>query len=272
MEKLVKYSLSIVLTFLFSCGPVEQPSSIPIDQEIARLDSLRKLYHQGTEYSQVYFDSLISLAPTNEYYYREKSVAHTKIGDYHIAFPLLEKSAQLDPKESLYYYSWLLLYYYRDYDRALLRLEEYDALSPGFTDSPWGENIHFLKGLAHKQKGDYKKAIQEFDLSIATDGYDYADPYTFVYRAICFLNTGAYEKAKADLELFISLEPNTVMPYYYMAQYYIAQNNKEKAKQHLAIAATQLALDHHKTDPYMEVFDAVQEGMIADSYKRLEGS
>lgn len=270
MERLVKYFLSGIVIFIMGCQQSKAPEIVDKDQEIKRLDSLRQSYHQATLYRQAYFDSLIILDPKNEYYYREKSVAHTKIGDYHLAFPLLEKSASLDPKESLYYYSWLLLYYYRDYDRALVRLEEFDALTPDFTDSPWGENIHYLKGLAHKQQGNYSKAIEEFNTAVATDGYEYSDPYTFIYRAICYLELKAYEKAKTDLERFISSNPKAVMPYYYLAQYYMANKKDNEAKYHLALAKKHLLLDHHKTDPYMEVFDAVSLGMIDDLYAKLE--
>jgi len=57
--------------------------------------------------------------------YHSLSVQNTKNGNYSIAIAALEKAMELDPKEISPYYGWVLLYYYRDYEKSLKILEQY---------------------------------------------------------------------------------------------------------------------------------------------------
>ena len=50
------------------------------------------------------------------------SVQNTKNGNYAEAIYGLENSLAIAPKEMEGYYGWVLLYYYRDYKKALLHL------------------------------------------------------------------------------------------------------------------------------------------------------
>ncbi|MBL4668103.1 MAG: hypothetical protein JKY30_02420 [Flavobacteriales bacterium] len=121
--------------------------------------------------------------------YHSLSVQNTKNGNYSIAIAALEKAMELDPKEISPYYGWVLLYYYRDYEKSLKILEQYDAYTPNFSDAPMGEDIHYLKGLAHMQLEHYQIAIDEFNIYItnlaSTHGEDFVDVYTFVQKGRC---------------------------------------------------------------------------------------
>ena len=56
--------------------------------------------------------------------YHSVSVQNTKNGNYSIAIDFLEKAMAINPQEVSRYYGWLLLYYYRDYEKALAVLEQ----------------------------------------------------------------------------------------------------------------------------------------------------
>ena len=71
------------------------------------------------------------------------SVQNTKHGNYAEAIQALEKSLAINAKEMEGYYGWVLLYYYRDYEKSLKHLNHYDDLTPQDVDAPVGENIHF---------------------------------------------------------------------------------------------------------------------------------
>ena len=234
-----------------------------------QLEADRRMYYQGSQIRQAIFDTLIMLNPETEYYYRQKSIAHTKIGDYHIAFPLLEKSAELDPKESLYYYSWLLLYLYRDYERALERLQQYDDLTPNQMDVAWGENVDYLKGLAHKQLGNYPEAIRAFTKAIEEEGAQNVDLYAFVYRGIAYAQMADHREAILDFDQAIQLYQKCTMAYYYKAVSLAALGQREKASTFFTKAEELLRQGIKKTDPYVEVFDEVHLEMIEDQRKNL---
>jgi tetratricopeptide (TPR) repeat protein len=226
--------------------------------------------YQGSRHNQAMYDTLIRIDPFTERWYRQKSIAHTKIGDYHIAFPLLEKAARLDPKESLYYYSWLLVELYRDYDRALHYLTTFDTLTPNQVDYAWGTNVHLLKGLCHKQKGDYPKAIAAFNDCIASEPFDAVDVYTFVYRGICYTKTGEAEKAIADFDEAIRRYERCTMAYFYKGQaLWTLQRDAEGARAMYEKTKILLAQGYKKTDPYIEVFDEVHLIMVEDALAEL---
>ncbi|MEO1517736.1 MAG: tetratricopeptide repeat protein [Bacteroidota bacterium] len=237
--------------------------------KIARLERERGFYHQGSHIRQAMFDSLILLDPQNEYHYRQKSVAHTKIGDFHIAFPLLEKAASIDPAEALYYYSWLLAYFYRDYERALQRLEEFDALTPNAPDIAWGEDVRYMKGLVYKQMGQYENAIEQFDL-YERESTGSIDTYTYVYRGICWTKLRMPRKAIADFDLAIKDYSRCSMAYYYKGVALTKTGQKDNAKKAFQKARELVAKGYKKTDAYKEVYDEVYLEMIDDQLALLD--
>lgn len=275
MDKLLIFSLSI-LFFASGCGE-RKPDKINFDHltvaqkatKTKELDSLRRYYAQGFRIRQAMFDSLIALNPQNEYYYREKSVAHSKIGDYHIAIPLLEKSASLNPSESLYYYSWLLSNLYHDYERALVKLQQYDDLTPGAVDYAWGENVNFLKGQMYKQLKQYDSAIREFDIYISTEG-EGVDMYVFVYKGIAYLEKGSYNEALKDFETALSLYDKSSMAHYYKGLALLQLGDTTAAVESIRRARDLVAKGYKKADPYKEVYNEVNLMQIDDKLAEIK--
>ena len=97
--------------------------------------------------------------------YRAQSVQNTKIGNYDEAIRYLDKAAELDPMNVDGYYGWVLLDYYRDYDKALFHLERLDSATD-FVDYVSDYNILYAKALCYKQKREYDRAIDLFEQSI----------------------------------------------------------------------------------------------------------
>ena len=273
MEKLLIFSLSILLL-----GCNESKSVKLIDYEQFSADARKAMaddyeakvrFYQGSRYNQEKYDTLIMMNPYSSSYYQGKSITHTKIGDYHIAFPLLEKAASIDD-EVLYYYGWVLLNNYHDFPRALQRLEEFDNLTPGQMDYSWGENVYHLKGLVHKEMGNYQAAIQEFSTCIEKEGLDKVDVYTIVYRGITYLKAGQYRNAVKDFDLSLELYPRCTMAFYYKGEALLKMGKKIKALESLESARTLLKRGIKKTDPYKDVFDEVHEVMINDLLKEAK--
>jgi tetratricopeptide (TPR) repeat protein len=270
MEKLWIFSLSLFLGWI-AVGCQAQPTGGYEQLDPEQRERLAQIYdaqfprwYQGAAYRQQKFDTLLAMAPWVESYWRQKSITHTKIGDYHLAFPLLEKAAELDPEEALYYYSWLLLFYYRDYERALHYLNEYDNLHPGQMQYAWGENVNYQKGLAHKGLGDFKSAIREFSTAIEQEGRERTDVYTFVYRGICYLKLERYEEAIQDFEECLAQYDRCAMAHTYRAIAHYGLGDFTNAQEDLQVARELIERGYKKEDPYIHVFNEVYPLLIED--------
>lgn len=225
--------------------------------------------YQGSTHRQEALDSLMVLQPEKASYYREKSVTLTKIGDYHQAFPLLEKAAKRDT-EILFYSSWVLLRLYRDYERALQQFETIDAMTPNQPDYAGGQNVNYSKGLAHKQLGNYEKAIAEFTICITDEGEANTDPYVFVYRGISHTNLKQYEQALQDFDLALKYYPQSSMACYYKAEALLAAGKPEAAKAYFQKAQHLIQQGYTRGEPYREVIDQVHAEMIEDQLLKLK--
>jgi tetratricopeptide (TPR) repeat protein len=265
MGKYSKYFLSLGITtsILFAC---DERKELKQEWDEASLLEQRKYYYQGSLFKQENSDRLIELQPEKASYYQGKSMTHTKIGDFHIAFPLLEKAYSLDPKETGYYYGWLLLYYYRDYERAIEKLKEFDDFTPDQPDFAWGEHVNFLKGLCYKQMGDYKKAIEEFNTVITMEA-GFVDVYAYVYRGIAQQRLGAHEEAISDFDKAIEEYQQNSMAFYYKGLSLSEQGKEIEAKEAYREALRLLQQGYLYRDPYHEAFDGISITMVEDQLK-----
>ncbi|ELR73229.1 Tetratricopeptide repeat family protein [Fulvivirga imtechensis AK7] len=275
MEKLLTYSLSI---FLFITAGCHQKQGIRFDHlsdeeksaKLQELDSIKNYYYQGSRIKQALFDTLMVLDPLNADYLQEKSVTHSKIGDYHVAIPLLEKAEELNPSETLYYYSWLMTNLYKDYEKALIKLQKYDDLTPEEVDYAWGENVNFLKGKMHQQLKQYDQALQEYDYYISSEGEENVDIYVFVYRGITHMENGRYKDALADFEKMLTLYDKSSMAYYYKGITHLQLADTASALEALLHAKTLLEKGYKKTDPYKEVYNEVHLMQVEDKLAELD--
>jgi tetratricopeptide (TPR) repeat protein len=233
-----------------------------------KLESEVKRMYEGSVIRQSKLDTLIALDPENEEYYRSKSFTHSRIGDYHIGFPLIEKAITLDPFDALYYSGWQLLYLYRDYDRALEYLAYYDDIAAG-VNYIWGENIHYLKGLAYKQKKLYDQAVEEFSLCVEYEGEN-TDEYVYVYRGIARLRNECLEDAINDFDMALERFEKCTMALVYKGEALLNLNEFERAKSNLLQAKALLHKGSKKTHPYVEVFDEVHLIQVNDLLHLIE--
>jgi tetratricopeptide (TPR) repeat protein len=267
MDKLLIFFLSVIVMLLHACTPktvsYEHLSAAERKAEAEAYRAAQPPFYQGSLYKEEMFDTLQMIDPGNAYYWWQQSIPHTKIGDYHIAIPILEEALAIDPAETLYYYSWLLINNYHDFPRALQYLEQFDQLTPNQIDYAWGENVLFLKGLAHKELGQYAEAITEFTNCIEKEGKN-VDIYTYVYRGITYLRMGEYEAAMADFDYALQDYPRCTMAHFYKGETLMKMGQEAAARQALEEARRLLKRGIKKTDPYKDVFDEVQEVMIDD--------
>lgn len=221
-------------------------------------------FYQGSNWSLHMLDTLIMVHPEGEWPYRTKSIPFTKRGDYHLAAPLLEESMKRDSSESLYYTSWLTLFHYRDYEKALELLQAYDNMTPNVRDYAWGQNVNYLKGLAFRQLQRFEEAIAEFDRGILEEA-KVASVYMYIYRGICRFHLRDFDLALQDFESALKKNERLGMAIYYKALCYKRMDYNDKARDWLEKAALEVAKGNKQDHPYFEVFDEVHTMMIQDS-------
>lgn len=203
--------------------------------------------------------------------YHSLSVQNTKNGNYSISIPALEKTMEMSPEEASGYYGWVLLYYYKDYERALKILEIHDAFSPDFQDAPMGEDIHYLKGLAQMQLHNYEVAIREFDEYInlvdSTSGEAFVDVYAFVQKGRCLANLEQFDKAVLSYKRAIKNYDNCTEAYYFMGITQMEMLQTEKACENFNIAHELIKQGFKSSDNYVEYFHEVYQLQIEESIR-----
>lgn len=202
--------------------------------------------------------------------YHEYSVQNTKHGNYAEAYTALEKAVAMDAKNIEGYYGWVLLYYYRDYNRALMHLSHYDNLTPG-VEAPVGENIHFLKALCHYQLHDYKAAVTELLLNEAFEterfGKKNCNFYIWFYMARCYEKMNEPKKAIDYYKQAIKQSPYATEACYYLGTLYQAQHNGKEATLYLQKAYELIKKGYKQQDIYVELFDEVYRPQIEEALK-----
>ena len=204
---------------------------------------------------------------------RGLSVQNTKNGNYRQAIELLEEGMKLDPETVSRYYGWLLLYYYRDYEKALKILELHDAFTPDFNDAPMGEDIHYLKGLAHFQLKNYEKANTEFDTYIShlgnTHGEDFVDVYTFVQKGRSLAQLNRKEEALAAYDKAILYAPSCTEAFYFKGLLLAEMGQIDSACIQLNTAKTLMAKGSKSSDNYVEYFHEIYWQDIDEAIKKF---
>lgn len=261
MGKWLIYCLSVcTVLFLTSCQ--EEEGGIVVPTRKAEL-YVPSMYSQGSQRWEKQKDSLISANPEEEKHYRQKSIPFTLRGDYDIAIPLLEKSYETDRTENLYYYSWVTLFHYRDYEKALRLLQEYDDLTPNVRDYPMSKNINYLKGLAHRQLGHWDSAIKEFQ-TVVKDEAELTDEYTYVYMGICYLMKGQYRTAHEQFDRALQVADNNTMAIYYKALTFRKEGKKALSERWLLKAEDCLLRGNTNYRSHTQAFDKVYLMTILD--------
>lgn len=197
------------------------------------------------------------------------SVQNTKHGNYAEAIQALEKSLAINAKEMEGYYGWVLLYYYRDYEKSLKHLNHYDDLTPQDVDAPVGENIHFLKGLCYYQLGQYQNAINEFELNekfeVSHFGQKNCNTYIYFYIARNYEKLNDLKKAETYYKKAIKQSQFPIEANFYLGLLYKQSNKLELSKKHIEKSLKDIKLGYKQQDIYVELFDEVYQTQIEEA-------
>ncbi|MGH6854589.1 MAG: tetratricopeptide repeat protein [Aestuariivirga sp.] len=107
-----------------------------------------------------------------------------------------------------------------EYDRAIADFDKAIALNPKYA-KPYNN-----RGFAYYDKGEYGRAIADFDKAIALN-LKYAKPY--YNRGLAYYDKGEYARAIADYDKAIALNPKYAKPYYNRGLAYYDKGEYDRA-------------------------------------------
>lgn len=219
------------------------------------------VYMGNNQRGNAIMEYALSKIPNPSYeLYHELSVQNTKNGNYKLAVKYLDIASKLNP-EVYGYYGWIMLYYYRDYERSLRYLEKYDSLTPNFSDFPAGESINYLKGMAYMNLNKYDRAIQEFDKYIQEttlkSGEDWVEASTFYYKGLCLQYQQNYSDAIINYNKAIKFYDSFLEAYYQKGICYIALGEQKMAMDDFQKSGELIQIGFRKQDVYIEIFHPV---------------
>lgn len=205
--------------------------------------------------------------------YHSVSVQNTKNGNYDKAIEYLNRASELEPKEVDGYYGWLLLYYYRDYEKALFHLNRYDAFTPDFDDYVGDDNILYAKALCYKETGQYHKALELFNKAISSElkGHDesWISHQLYFQKARTFHLLGEQKNAIEFYDNTIRLWEKSSEAYYYKGLAQIELNDSISGSKNLNIALELVKNGFKTSDSYVALFDEVYQQEIEKSINEL---
>lgn len=193
--------------------------------------------------------------------YHGLSVQHLKNGNYTESYKYMSEAVKLDPRENAGYFGWVLLYYYRDYPKALEYLNMYDDFTPNFSDFPVGENIHYLKGLAFMKMNQLDSALTEFNGYIKEENdagaADFIDVAVFIHRGRILAQRNQYSEAIKSCKKAIEVNSKCLEAYYFVAESQANNNEFELALKNIDVAESLYRSNLKASDIYVELFHEI---------------
>lgn len=230
--------------------------------------NLSNYFLQPSDLYRVYKDSALMVQPNNVDLRQRLSYSYKKVGDHIKAMEVLNKAVEIDTASGkadvLEYKAWTLLYYYRDYEGAVRDVDLIEKITKRTYNPCWGEPCGFIKGQALYKLGEFKKAIETFEIVNTEEdklGFDTNDNYMiFFYIGRCYTEMEDYDKAIVYYKKSLASVEKFPEAYYQLGLVYKQLNNEVKAIENFKLAKS--LINYNMGEPYIERFDKVFLYMI----------
>lgn len=215
-------------------------------------------YYQGSPACQALLEEAKQYDPTYALAYREIGVPYLKRG-ITAAFPhYYGKAADLDPLGWMGWRGYLYLYFYRDYERALVDFNRLDTITPGVVDYPQSTSVDYMRAICYLQLGDYDSAIDYLDQHIAHEdtvaGFDYIPSEAFLYRGIAYWKKGESAQAIHSFLTGHEIEDYNADLQFWLAKVYAENKEHTTARRWFAQAERAFQQRDFNRRPYVEEF------------------
>ncbi len=232
-------------------------------------------YNQGIPQETFLIQEGLSHQPNSADLWRELGAPCIKRGFAKKSYEYYGKAVALDAENWQGWRGYLYLYFYRDYEKALLDFKATDLLTPDFVDYPQSTSVYFMRAICYLQMDSYDEAINFFDKHIKEElkavEKEYLDPRVFLYKGIAYFKKGELATASSIFREGIENEnEKNADLWFWLAKAESEQGNLSKALLALDNSEKQYLLGHFNERSYVEEFYQVYLSMIRDFRNELK--
>jgi tetratricopeptide (TPR) repeat protein len=279
-------SLRIVVILLLFIGcksnrevpfPYEKLSQVEKDSLSEYYKELSYYYLQPSKAHRIAKDTAILLNPNKVENIQVLSYSYKKTGEHIKAMHLLNKAVAMDvvkgSVEALKYRAWSLLYFYRDYEGAIMDVDQiFKVLNTNYTGC-WGEPCGLIKGQALMRLKKYDEAIKVLENVLDEEkriGFNPDQNFLVnFYLGRCFHEDQNFLNAINQYQKVLDIDPKYTEALYQTAMVYLALEEKEKAKEYLHEAHKWFLKGQKMGEPYFERFDELFLYQIEEQLAKL---
>jgi tetratricopeptide (TPR) repeat protein len=125
-----------------------------------------------------------------------------------------------------------------------------DECTKAVENDPNNTDNYYFRGESYFKLGEYSKAIQDFDASIAIKPYEYVG---FLLRAKVYEKIGEHDKALQDSSKGMELGPHLAEGYVFKAKHGREMNDNEKCDSSLRHIKKDIAETPKEAQPYIDL-------------------
>lgn len=288
MERSLKYCLSIFFMMLFafllfSTGCSTPETLYKKEFSVAEKEQLGKqflagvfaYYPQGVPQETFLIREGLLYNAKSADLWRELGAPCIKRGFAKKSYEYYGKAVELDAENWQGWRGYLYLYFYRDYEKALLDFKATDLLTPDFVDYPQSTSVYFMRAICYLQLDNYDEAINFLDKHIKEElkavEKEYLDPRVFLYKGIAYFKKGELATASSIFrEGIVNENEKNADLWFWLAKAESEQGNLSKALLALDNSEKQYLLGHFNERSYVEEFYQVYLSMIRDFRNELK--
>jgi tetratricopeptide (TPR) repeat protein len=238
------------------------------------LEKGEKEFNQGSPLNMYYIEKALVFDSLNAAAWRELSVPYLKRGLAHQWRPLFDKAVEIDPISWQGWRGYLKLFFYRDYESAILDFNATDILTPNFTDYPQDMSVDYLRGLAYLGLRKYDESerylTKYIDEVVKEKGENWVDVYAFLHRGIVYEYLCEYKKARQDFSIHLKNYNLSSDGYFHLSKLDRLDGNLARAKINLDSARNLFQRGYFMKRPYVESFEQIYISDIDDLEKLIQ--
>ncbi len=229
-------------------------------------------HYQFSQEFQMVLDSALSIDPSFDYAYAEKSVAYLKSGDFLTWKLLIDQAVENNPEGYLGYRGWCRYQFFRDYKGAIEDIERLDKLVQYDIGSSVNGDYHLqiARAICYDALGERSSAIGIIEAQLAKEDY-FIGKYDYLHLGVMYLKSGNNKKAR---EAFANQKRENDLSenHYYLALSYRNSGDLNECIAHLEKAKEMYRQERKMFDPYTQPYDKVYLADIENELKAVDES